>query len=143
MLLEKHDKDQSKSLSSRDNPLDRCYDNDNVVDDDEDSALEDADLEEEENDDDRERLRKKDKYNAHSAIYKSLRKMMPEPESLSPPPPVPQSTNEMIMQRDKQLYYDGGGGGTRKRYHTSPHDKHRVSQRIYSYDAYSNFFKLT
>lgn len=109
MLLEKHDKD-TKSLARESV---NCYDDDTNEED-----------ELDENDDDRERLRKDDKF-AHSAIYKSLRKVIPEPESLSPPPPVPQSTNEIIMQRDQHLLYDTT---SRKRYHTSPHDKHRVSE---------------
>lgn len=71
---------------------------------------------------DRENLRKKDKH-SHSSIYKSLRKVIPEPENLSPPPPVPQTSNEILLQRDKQMLYDAV---SRKRYHTSPHDKHRV-----------------
>ncbi|XP_065225267.1 discoidin domain-containing receptor 2-like isoform X2 [Planococcus citri] len=120
LLLENHDSDPIKSLvRDRDN-ID-CYDNENMNEEEESDEV----------DDDREHLRKKDKF-SHSAIYKSLRKISPEPESLSPPPPVPQSNNEIIMQQDKSsLFYDTA---SRKRYHTSPHDKHRLTAPTVSWN---------
>lgn len=57
------------------------------------------------------------------ALYKSLRKMVHESDSFSPPSPEPQTPTEVLFQRDKSILQDTS---TRKRYHTSPHDKHKV-----------------
>lgn len=69
---------------------------------------------------------KREKPTYPPALYRSLRKTPPEPESFSPPSPQPQTPTEKLMQRDKSsIIYDTV---SRKRYHTSPHDKHRVGK---------------
>lgn len=47
-----------------------------------------------------------------------------ESESFSPPSPVPQTPTEKNFQRDKPIYETT----SRKRYHTSPHDKNKVNE---------------
>lgn len=47
-----------------------------------------------------------------------------ESQSFSPPSPVPQTPTEKNFQLDKQMYETT----SRKRYHTSPHDKNKVNK---------------
>jgi len=81
------------------------------------------------------RLKKEKPTFPPAALYRSMRKTLPEPQSMSPPSPVPRTTSELLNQYDKSIIYDVTGSSeamtNRKRYHTSPHDKNRVRMKRY------------
>lgn len=127
MLLEKYARDTVNSSSSvsckRENS---CYEmpEECLVSDDEGNDNDDID-DSDVHQPDHESLRlQREKPTYPPALYRSLRKTVQEPESFSPPSPVPQTPTEKMFQRDKSVIYETT---SRKRYHTSPHDKNRVS----------------